>query len=536
MQMLKKHWPLYLALAVLCAIVAVLLVVSIQKNDGKLIYAIDDPYIHMAIAKNLTAHGVWGPTPHEFASASSSIIWTLLIAASFLLCGANELSPFVFAFLSAAALLVVAYRILKRYGAPQYIAGSILLALIFITPVPLLIFSGMEHLLHATLTILLVFCAAPMLSGKQSDWTPSQKRNLLIAAALAVGVRYESLVLIGMLSLLFVIKKKPVFGIMLACASLLIVLPFGLYATVHGGFLLPNSVLVKSLAENGLAALGMHTLLSVFFSPFGFFVSIVIFFAAIVAMLRKRPIRRSKYARPALLFIGIAMVHITLARVDWIFRYSAFLVALGIVTIGILLIELFQNKTQFSLSKNFTFKKTALVALLIVLIAPLVYIRGVLALFNTVLATTSIYKQQYQMGLFIKKFYPSARIAAHDIGAISYLSDARLLDLNGLGTTEIARLRVGNNFTESNLQLLSRERGIQIAIAYQYVFFQKPDGWIEVGAWQHLNNTTAMNDTVTFYATTGAAAEQLTKNLQAFSPLLPDAVIESGTYIPAAAE
>jgi len=56
----KKHWPLIAGVGFLWLIVGTMLMVSLKKNDGHLIYALDDPYIHMAMAKNFSQHGVWG--------------------------------------------------------------------------------------------------------------------------------------------------------------------------------------------------------------------------------------------------------------------------------------------------------------------------------------------------------------------------------------------------------------------------------------------------------------------------------------------
>jgi hypothetical protein len=65
-------WPLWLTLILLWAVIGLILVLSLKGNDCQFIYALDDSYIHLAIAKNLTRYGVWGLTPHEFASSSSS--------------------------------------------------------------------------------------------------------------------------------------------------------------------------------------------------------------------------------------------------------------------------------------------------------------------------------------------------------------------------------------------------------------------------------------------------------------------------------
>ena len=52
----------------------------INATHGSFTYALDDAYIHLAIGKNLAEHGIWGVTKYEFSSASSSPLWTLLLA------------------------------------------------------------------------------------------------------------------------------------------------------------------------------------------------------------------------------------------------------------------------------------------------------------------------------------------------------------------------------------------------------------------------------------------------------------------------
>jgi len=46
-----RHWPLIVALAVLHAVVIRWVILSTEAQGGRLVYALDDPYIHMAIAK-----------------------------------------------------------------------------------------------------------------------------------------------------------------------------------------------------------------------------------------------------------------------------------------------------------------------------------------------------------------------------------------------------------------------------------------------------------------------------------------------------
>src|SRR5918993_13184 len=52
-----------------------------DRSGGHFTYALDDPYIHLAMADNLAFHGTWGVDPGVYESASSSPAWTVLTAA-----------------------------------------------------------------------------------------------------------------------------------------------------------------------------------------------------------------------------------------------------------------------------------------------------------------------------------------------------------------------------------------------------------------------------------------------------------------------
>ena len=80
MRLIREHLPLLISVVVLWAIVGISLTLSIRENQGHIIYALDDTYIHMAMAKNFSQHGVWGMTKYGFTSSSSSPLWTLLLS------------------------------------------------------------------------------------------------------------------------------------------------------------------------------------------------------------------------------------------------------------------------------------------------------------------------------------------------------------------------------------------------------------------------------------------------------------------------
>ncbi|MBI4858847.1 MAG: hypothetical protein HY815_01030, partial [Candidatus Riflebacteria bacterium] len=49
--MSRRHRPLLISLVALWGCVAVLLFLSVRANQGRLVYALDDAYIHMSIAR-----------------------------------------------------------------------------------------------------------------------------------------------------------------------------------------------------------------------------------------------------------------------------------------------------------------------------------------------------------------------------------------------------------------------------------------------------------------------------------------------------
>src|SRR5438477_7234491 len=101
-------WPLFAAIGLLWVSVAALLVISARQNNGRMMYALDDAYIHMAMAKNFAQHGVWGITSHGFSSSSSSLLWTLLLSLCYLVFGVQDSTLLVLNVVFASAVLFLA--------------------------------------------------------------------------------------------------------------------------------------------------------------------------------------------------------------------------------------------------------------------------------------------------------------------------------------------------------------------------------------------------------------------------------------------
>src|SRR5258706_16460881 len=67
----------------------------LRQTSGTFMYPLDDVFIHMALAKNLANYHNWGISQHEFASASSSVLYTLLLAGLLRIFSVQGLIPFL---------------------------------------------------------------------------------------------------------------------------------------------------------------------------------------------------------------------------------------------------------------------------------------------------------------------------------------------------------------------------------------------------------------------------------------------------------
>src|ERR1700756_4123747 len=88
-----RRVPLGIALALYAVMTAAVFFVSYRAADHHFVFALDDPYIAMAMGRSLALHGTWGVTRFAFSSASSSPLFTLILAFLYRLTGVHEVTP-----------------------------------------------------------------------------------------------------------------------------------------------------------------------------------------------------------------------------------------------------------------------------------------------------------------------------------------------------------------------------------------------------------------------------------------------------------
>jgi hypothetical protein len=233
---------LLLRLALLVLITTQVLWVFHAYGPRPFVYALDDPYIHLTLARNLATTGVLGLNPGEWSSASSSPAWTLLLAGVDRLVGDRVGAPLALNLLICAGLAWWIVGFLEALGYPPALVLVLGGAFVLLVPLVPLAFSGMEHLLHLAVVVALVVTTAAAVEGRGPAVWP-----LLLAAA-ATAVRYESLFLLAGLGLLLLFRRRTGLAVGLVAAGAAVALILGAVNIAHGESLLPNTLLVKALS------------------------------------------------------------------------------------------------------------------------------------------------------------------------------------------------------------------------------------------------------------------------------------------------
>jgi len=539
-RILIKHWPLFASVVTLCVTMGVLSTLLILRENGHLVFALDDPYIQMAMAKNFALHGVWGITRFGFTSASSSPLWTFLIAVTYLLLGVSETSPFYLSLLGAALMLWAAYSVLRWYKLSPKLIFCVLLVLIFFTPLPTLICIGSEHPLHAALTIFLTFLAARLLSDEAPNLARGDLILLLALAPALTLVRYEGMFLILVIGALFFLRGRWRTGLAVGAAGFSSVLLYGAIGLAKGWSWLPSSILLKGSFPR-FADLG--TALDSIFGPAYdnikagphlFALVAASLFLALYAFDKRTGLWDSRQVMTAI-FVPITLAHTQFCMVALFFRHESYLVALGIVVITAQLAGQLPEKLFGTSGDRSPLPKHASALLLAAFLIYPCLVRAAAALIFLPQASKNIYEQQYQMATFIQRYYQGSTIALNDIGAVNFLADVHCLDLWGLGNYQVTQLRRRHEYHTPDILRLSRDNGVKVAMVYDSWYAHEigglPREWVWVGAWTLPDNVVTGGETVSIYAVDESETIPLMQNLQEFSALLPKGVKQSGRYL-----
>lgn len=520
----------WVTVAVTLGVSAAILVRILIYTHGHLVYVIDDPGIHLAMARNLAQNGTWGVSPGVYEPASSSPLWTLMLAGVI-----KVASP-----LASVAPLVVNLAagvwILWVFATQQRLTmlarghwGS--WAFVILLPLcgmflPGLAYTGMEHTLHAAIALQVLVLLTVLIGGHAS-----RRQQVAYFALLAMGsfVRLETMFLAAGCgaALLFATserfsgaeiasrwpaKRRVVNVVGTAVAAGIPVLIIGGINKAFDRHFFPNSVVAKTaLGKNQGLLPGWQTLLDRLNQDvlLGLLVTI-----AIVYLIFVFSGFRGHSAGLAMAFAVTAVLHVAFAQVGWYERYQAYLVIAG-------LFLMLRLGSEVVLPR---WREAALMGLAVVLV--LFSAQRTHLLVTAPLASSNTYRQQYQVGRFMHRYYDGKPIAVQDLGYIAYLHNGPIVDVNGLGSHEVLDLMKAHRFGKQAMRDLIDRNHVQAIVLFADAYgFGLPKKWIGVGEWKlGQKKVSPLYSTVTFYAPTPALAKQLERNLGAFRPELPAGV------------
>jgi hypothetical protein len=217
------------------------------------------------------------------------------------------------------------------------------------------------------------------------------------------------------------------------------------------------------------------------------------------------------------------VLHACLVKIEWFYRYEAYLITLGLVAMAglIPLAEWPRGPAR----RRRQPMHPAVIPLLVLLGIPL-GVRALGALAVTPGAVQNVYEQQVQLGRFIATHYAGRPVAVNDLGAVAWLSSSPILDVVGLATQEVADLKRHGTLDAAALERLASTRDIELVAVYESVFAPiLPPGWVKVGEWTIDNNVGVSGDTVAFFAPDADKAAALLRALDSFSRQLPRGVL-----------
>ncbi|MBX3044169.1 MAG: hypothetical protein KF896_10675 [Ignavibacteriae bacterium] len=502
----------------------------ISDISGLYIYPLDDTYIHLAIAENLSEHSVWGVTSHEFSSSSSSILYTLILAFLIKIFGSNGLLPLIVNIVITYIITIYLFHLFTKfyYDITSREKSDILshkenLQIFLVTlitsifaPVIILTLSGMEHNLQILLTIAFV----DYLVRSVNNYSKSDFIKLLLLSVAVTSVRFEGIFLIFLAIILLIIKKRYQDSFFVLISGLLPIIIYGLVSTGNGWMLLPNSILLKSTKPDAYTTLGILTYpLKWVFVLFKEHHLLTLFVAAsglLYVNFKRTKKLFDEYSLWLLLTVSLIIIHLTFARTGWVYRYEAYIIVIGYIAVFVNALNLLKNGERYN--------RNAIIALVAVMI-----FAGSLRAYKSIVEaqtmSVNIYEQQFQMSQYLKEYYNESTVVLGDIGACTYFTDIKLIDLVGLGSLEPLKMRIDKKFNRESIQMLTEKKNADIAIIYKEAWEGYiPENWLEAGSWKISNNIGCFKDEVTFYAVKAENFLSLSENLIQFRKKLPHTV------------
>lgn len=409
-----------------CSLIVYVLVSHFVYRIG---YPLDDAWIHQTYARNLVVFGRWIYANNEQSAGSTSLLWTILLALGYLLQIHYLFWTFLIGWISLYFLAIISMKIISFLqsckGKYDYLVGILI---IFEWHLVWAGLSGMETLLFSLIVLIVIF----LLITRNNNW-------FLIGLTVGVSfwIRPDGITLLGpvLFVLIFddgVFKEKIEKLVKMLAGLLLFILPYFLIMTMMNGSILPNTFFAKQFEYQELKKQVLYIRFinqmkvplvgaGLILLP-GFLITFV------------QSIINKKWHILGASFWILGYLLLFAMRLPVTYQHGRYVMPV----IPVYFVLSFFGVLNFSSRvKNIPWRKLSLFAWTILLTC-ILFAFWILGARSFSLDVAIIETEMVETAKWISQnLEPDSLIAAHDIGALGYFSNRKILDLAGLITPDV---------------------------------------------------------------------------------------------------
>lgn len=412
-------------------------------------FPLDDSWIHQTYGRNLGQFGEWAFLRGQASAASTSPLYTVLLALGYALGLPYALWTHALGALSLAGAGMLTVRLAERVDPRArwlpLIAG---LAVVGNWHLIWAAASGMETMLFSAFTLLLIY-----LGWREADQNRALAVNSLLrrglvfggVAALTTLARPEGIALAGLVWLTVLAsrvqqtRRNFAFWTLAAAAGFgILMAPYALYNLRVTGGLLPDTAAAKQAEYAGLLALSIWERMGLLLIAVGAGVQLLLVpgFATYVSQLS---IRISDWWRSLLFMLPalwpVALVVLYALRLPANYQHGryvipglpAFLLS-GVVGMAWLVASNRRSAIRRVLTQVVVLSSAVVAVVFALVVGPGAYRQDVAVINEEMVASA----------LWVRDNLPEGELlAVHDIGAVGYFAPRPILDLAGLVSPEV---------------------------------------------------------------------------------------------------
>ena len=411
-------------------------------------FPLDDSWIHQTYARNLAQSGQWAFVPGVSSAASTSPLYTVVLAVGYWLNIPFRLWTHGLGALMLALTGMIGMRLAERFAPEVKRIGLITgLALVFSWHLIWAAASGMETAIFAMFTLLLIG-----LGSNQTHPTPNsgrgENKNLIvsaiifgIAAGLTTLTRAEGVLLVGLVGLA-VLAMRPswrtvAWGAVAALVFLIVLAPYLVFNYNLTGGLLPNTAAAKRMYATPLLSESLLWRFQLMLTPLaagGQLLLVPGIIAFVIGIVQR--VRGDRRWLIALVLIGwgVGLILLYAVTLPLNFQHGRYVIPAlpSLIVAGVVGTAWLIRGASGSLIARVLTRVLALSTVFI-----FVGFAFGLGLQAYVQDVTVIEEEMVAAAHYIADNIPSEQLlAVHDIGAVGYFAPRPMIDTAGLITPE----------------------------------------------------------------------------------------------------